>query len=197
MNNSLKMKRMSVSDTQMVFPAIGKEEQALYIGKYKYVLNEDGTVNSSVDDNNNSTATVEVYGKTGSMQMSLDDFLNIRFGKNTVSESGATKFFDFMHQRSKYEWGKKKNKNGGYTVWTDKYEGKIDPKADSNTAEFTHSQPGSGLAVPSDYDKTTAKNCAEKGYDIKWTVAARGVYQPYNQYGATGSAYTYGYAYPY
>jgi len=189
MKNSLKMKRMSISDTQMVFPAISKEEQAIYIGKYKYVLDEGGKVLSSVDDYKN-TATVEVYGKTGSMEMTLSDFLDYRNGKNTLSEKGATEFFNFMHKRSKYEWGKKKDKNGGYTVWTDSDEKNINTKADSNTAEITHSHPGTA-AIPADNDKTEAARCAALGFNIKWTVASGGVYQPYDQYGKTGPTYGY------
>jgi len=194
MRNLQKMKRMSIDDVQMGFSKIEKEEQALYVGKWRYTYDSQGNLKpGSVNDGKN-TATICVEGRSETTELlSNSDFISMK-DSGSCSANTATQFFDFIHRFTNVEWCKKKE-DGKWTVFTDHDSSNVNPRTTSKTEEVTHSHTGKSAALPSPDDQTRANQDAAKGYHIKWTVAYNGTYQNYEGYGAYGEPYKYGYSY--
>jgi hypothetical protein len=66
MRDLQKMKRLSINDIMDMFPEVGKKEQALYIGMWKYVYDIEGNPIDVIDDGkevakNKSNVTHTIY----------------------------------------------------------------------------------------------------------------------------------------
>ena len=193
MRNLQKMKRISISDVRMAFPEIGKAEQALYVGMWKYTYDPNNANNPwAIVDDGKPNATVCVSGKSGELTIFNDyDFQQLR-GGNQVKEFSARPFFEFMNSKTDFEWSLVKEKGGDkWMVKTDRDNGYVNLSVNGNIEEICHSH-NKGIS-PSQNDMDIVEEAKKKGYNVKWTIHYKGEYRDYDENGSYGNIYSFGY----
>jgi len=140
MRENKKVKRMSINEVKTVFSEIGKTEQALYVGRKKYTLDQNGNISSGVDDGSNFDNFFNHNGTKLLKSFPLGTWDNCQSGAATDAEGKA--FFEFVANNSKVEWGMTIGSINGSRyamVYTDHLAEKVYMKFNSSTVELIHS----------------------------------------------------------
>jgi len=183
------MKRMKLQAIEKEFPAIEKEEQAMYIGKVKYTYKGSGDPmlgNSWIEENDGQfMATICVQGESGSTQITPSSFLKFK-NREYFSENDAMGFFKFMADKTGVEWSISIRDSGIARVHTDNEKRYVQQFLLSDTTRVIHSHKGSDQGTVSDDDFLFVGKNASQFPNAKYTLYYNGQYINYDQYGTIG-----------
>lgn len=177
------LKRMSFNALQNEFPAMGKTEQALYVGEAKYTWKNGKW---EVDENFLSSINLDaicVFGKVGQIVTTGGQGYGLVYGQYT--SSGSTRaFFEFMANNTNVEWSMSIRNDGTAKVHTDNLANQVSQFTD-NAKQVIHSHTISYGSELSQEDKDNAK----ANSSVTHTLYYNGQYRNFSQYGFYGSWY--------